>query len=532
MANDRDLKGVLVNNYILKKKYNSKYPYLCICIENVSQKSKEILIKYGINIVECNFKELLLKNGLDNEYIDTIINKHFFGKFLIFLIQQFDKICYLDTDLLILKNLDNYFDDQIIKENTLYMVNDTLANPIENNGKQIGVFVKNMFNSGVIFFKSNNTFFDKLISILKEIGLNNFNKHVKTDQCILQIGMNEKYFNIETLHPKYNISPHFVESLISNKLIKIDDIIIIHFMNTVKPWDLLELDNYNNTLSIEINFSSVSMFYYKKWVSFYFDLINNKLFNNPIYTDEKYVNKHCLTSTNDINRFTLNNFKQNKIDTALKILDTNIRNFYYKTNKPNKNLLFIGASYMAEISDYIDNYQSGIFIEAIPDIFNSMNKYLLNTNTIYDTNYIPVKALVTSKKGDVMDFNIFSNHGQSSSIYKPGKYASEWDVEHTHTIKLISTTIKDILNEYNWNDKKYDVVLDVQGAELEVLKGFSENNLKNINIIKTEISKKEYYKGGVLFNELNDFFVKNNFKLLQEPKLDHCDVIYQNLIFS
>jgi len=274
------------------------------------------------------------------------------------------------------------------------------------------------------------------------------------------------------------------------------------------------------------------MFYYKKWVSFYFDLINNKLFNNPIYTDEKYVNKHCLTNTNDINRFTLNNFKQNKIDTALKILDTNIRNFYYKTNKPNKNLLFIGASYMAEISDYIDNYQSGIFIEAIPDIFNSMNKYLLNTNTIYDTNYIPVKALVTSKKGDVMDFNIFSNHGKSSSIYKPGKYASEWDVEHTHTIKLISTTIKDILNEYNWNDKKYDVVLDVQGAELEVLKGFSENNLKNINIIKTEISKKEYYKGGVLFNELNDFFVKNNFKLLQEPKLDHCDVIYQNLIFS
>ena len=45
MANDRDLKGVLVNNYILNEKYNSKYPYICICIENVSQKSKEILEK-------------------------------------------------------------------------------------------------------------------------------------------------------------------------------------------------------------------------------------------------------------------------------------------------------------------------------------------------------------------------------------------------------------------------------------------------------------------------------------------------------
>ena len=529
MANDRDLKGVLVNNYILKEKYNSKYPYLCICIENVSQKSKEILRKYGINIIEFHFKELLLKHSLDNDYIDTIVNKHYYGKFLIFLIKNYNKVCYLDTDLLILKNLDNYFDDQITEENTLYMVNDVLASPLKDNNKLMGTFVKNMFNSGVIFFKPNNIIFDKLIYILKEIGLINFNKHVKTDQCILQIGINEKYFNIETLHPKYNISPHFVESCMSNNLIKTDDIIIIHFMNTVKPWDLLELDSYNNKLSIEINFSSISVFYYKKWVSFYFELINNKLFDNPIYTDSNYINEHCITRTSDNNRFTLNSFKQNTLDTSIQVLLPNISNLYYTSNKKNNNLLFIGASYMGEISNYIDNYSNGIFIEAIPDVFNSMKKHLTNINTIYNTNYIPVKALVTSKNGDVMDFNIFSNHGMSSSIYKPGKYASEWDVEHTHTIKLISTTIKDILNKYNWNDKKYDVVLDVQGAELEVLKGFSEDNLKNINVIKTEISKKEYYKQGVLFNQLNEFFVKKNFKLLKEPESDHCDVYYINL---
>ena len=184
-----------------------------------------------------------------------------------------------------------------------------------------------MFNSGVIFFKPNNIIFDKLISILKEIGLINFNKHVNTDQCILQIGMNEKYFNIKTLHPKYNVSPHLVESLISNNLIKINDIIIIHFMNTVKPWDLLKLDNYNNKFSIEINFSSISMFYYKKWISLYFDLINNKLFDNPIYINENYINKHFLT--NSYNRFTLNNFKQDINEKSLKILDKNLRNFYY-----------------------------------------------------------------------------------------------------------------------------------------------------------------------------------------------------------
>ena len=256
MSNDRDLKGVLVNNYILKEKYNSKYPYLCICIENVSQKSKEILTKYGINIIEIDFKELLLKHKFDNDYINTIINKHYYGKYLIFLIQNYNKICYLDTDLLILKNLDNYFDSQDIEDNTLYMVNDVLASPLENTNKLIASFIKDMFNSGVIFFKPNNIIFDKLISILKEIGLNNFNKHVNTDQCILQIGMNEKYFNIETLHPKYNISPHLVQSCVLNNLIKTNDIIIIHFLNAVKPWNLLELD-ISNWLSV-ISFNLLS----------------------------------------------------------------------------------------------------------------------------------------------------------------------------------------------------------------------------------------------------------------------------------
>lgn len=91
---------------------------------------------------------------------------------------------------------------------------------------------------------------------------------------------------------------------------------------------------------------------------------------------------------------------------------------------------------------------------------------------------------------------------------------------------MISTTIENLIKENNWNEKKYDVVLDVQGAELVVLNGFGINNIKNICKLKVEISKKEFYKGGVLFKNLNDFLINNGFKIVSQPESDHCDVIY------
>ena len=53
--------------------------------------------------------------------------------------------------------------------------------------------------------------------------------------------------------------------------------------------------------------------------------------------------------------------------------------------------------------------------------------------------------------------------------------------------------------------------LDVQGYELEVLKG-SKNLLKNIDFIITEISFKKIYKNQVTRKKLLKFLNKNNFK--------------------
>jgi FkbM family methyltransferase len=56
------------------------------------------------------------------------------------------------------------------------------------------------------------------------------------------------------------------------------------------------------------------------------------------------------------------------------------------------------------------------------------------------------------------------------------------------------------------------IAMDVQGAELDVLKGF-ENLLKKVKFIISESSISENYIGGSTFLEMHKY-LKNNFKLL------------------
>lgn len=192
-----------------------------------------------------------------------------------------------------------------------------------------------------------------------------------------------------------------------------------------------------------------------------------------------------------------------------------------------KNILFIGANNMNEILNYTDNYQNGIFIEALPEVFINLKTNLQYANEKYKTNYIPLNCLICDKEDKEYTFNIFSNGGASSSIYESNPSIWKWaSVKKTSELKLKSTTIENVLKEQNWENLRYDLVLDVQGAELDVLKGFNIHNFKNIDKIITEISTREFYKNGVLFDDLNKFITNIGFKLDSPPTSDHCDVVY------
>lgn len=252
-------------------------------------------------------------------------------------------------------------------------------------------------------------------------------------------------------------------------------------------------------------------------------LIINKITNNVSVSSSYWLDDYGEINNEEIifNILGKCNINENYIK-------FNDNNYWHKDLR--KNLLFIGANDMQEINYYVNNYKNGLFIEAIDYTYERLKKNLSNT-IIYNTNYIAINDLVSSKKNIEYIFNIFNNSEGSSSIYEPNIEKWEWpDVIIKEKKKLISNTIEDILKKNNWEEYIYDVVLDVQGAELEVLKGFGINNLKNIKTLTVEISSEKFYIGGVLFNELNDYLINNNFILYSNPISSHCDVIYTSTI--
>jgi hypothetical protein len=79
------------------------------------------------------------------------------------------------------------------------------------------------------------------------------------------------------------------------------------------------------------------------------------------------------------------------------------------------------------------------------------------------------------------------------------------------------------------NIDKVDIIwMDLQGAELLALKGLG-TYLNEVKFIHTEVSYKEIYTGQVMFNELHNFIISNNFIL--KNNLSSCgwqeDVIYE-----
>lgn len=57
--------------------------------------------------------------------------------------------------------------------------------------------------------------------------------------------------------------------------------------------------------------------------------------------------------------------------------------------------------------------------------------------------------------------------------------------------------------------------MDVQGAELNVLKGFGKK-INDVKAICTEVQHQDQYQGGTSADELHSFLDKNNFKMIKE----------------
>tara|TARA_R110000851_G_scaffold304614_2_gene462478 strand:- start:1524 stop:2132 length:609 start_codon:yes stop_codon:yes gene_type:complete len=102
-----------------------------------------------------------------------------------------------------------------------------------------------------------------------------------------------------------------------------------------------------------------------------------------------------------------------------------------------------------------------------------------------------------------------ANNGQSSSLLQPGIHLKQYP--HIQFDEREDVDVKK-LDDVAFDRSKYNFInIDVQGYELEVFKG-SEETLKSVDYIMTEVNRDEVYLNCAKVWELDDFLESFGFK--------------------
>lgn len=269
LANNRDVKGVLLHNYLLNK-YNSKYPLVCICTEEVTELNR--LSLDNIIIKQFNIKEIAREFKIDDDVISYMYDKKYFGKFSIFLLDMYDKIVYLDADMLLLDNIDELLD--LDTTDNIWMVYDEhlvqYTTKLSSENHTYLSIKKNMFNSGIIVCSPKVDFFKLIFKFITRYDIHTIQR-IHTDQEIFNILNYTDQIKILPLDHKYNLPIDSIQLKINNKIIDKCQLKIIHYILNNKPW----MDNYN-----KCPFNATSQQYYMEWLSKYNEYLDKSLTRN------------------------------------------------------------------------------------------------------------------------------------------------------------------------------------------------------------------------------------------------------------
>ena len=164
-----------------------------------------------------------------------------------------------------------------------------------------------------------------------------------------------------------------------------------------------------------------------------------------------------------------------------------------------KGIIHIGGHYGEELQDYIDNGIQNIMVfEPLSHNFKVLSEKAAELNA----NIEGYKVALGSEKGSASMY-VSDNEQQSSSILEPAIHLTH----HPHVKFPTTEDVEvDLLDEYDCKDYNF-INMDVQGYELEVLKGATET-LKQIKYVYCEVNRAEVYKDNALVEEIDDFLGK------------------------
>jgi len=190
-----------------------------------------------------------------------------------------------------------------------------------------------------------------------------------------------------------------------------------------------------------------------------------------------------------------------------------IANMGFKIN----GALHIGAHHGQEVDVYRSLNINSILFEPHPDSYNILTNKFQNVSDVILENI----ALGSQTETKIM-YCESTNQAMSCSLLKPKKHLSYYPhikFESEKTVNQIA--LDDYIQSKNLDLNNYNFInMDVQGYELEVLKG-SSNTLKHIDHIMTEINFEDLYENCVKVDELDLFLNQFGFKRLFTHSTDY-----------
>ena len=189
-----------------------------------------------------------------------------------------------------------------------------------------------------------------------------------------------------------------------------------------------------------------------------------------------------------------------------------------------KGILHIGAHEMEEASDYAKYHiENIIWVEGNPELVESGLSKISNTK-----GQTLLHGLVYSEDDIDIEFKI-TNNSQSSSILDFGKHKEYHpQVSFVKSIQLKTTRIDSLLKKNNFNPGQFDFVnLDIQGVELQALKGFGEY-LGPVKYIYTEVNTGEVYINNDSMDQMDKFLENLGFSRVETriTEFEWGDVFY------
>ncbi len=170
------------------------------------------------------------------------------------------------------------------------------------------------------------------------------------------------------------------------------------------------------------------------------------------------------------------------------------------------------------------------WIEANPNTYEILVK---NIRKRKHSVQIAANALVSSTSGKNLELNLFSLSG-ANSVYLPTKEFLDLNSKRFltgQTMSLVTSTLPKVLQSHHFNIAKTKsnlLVIDVEGHELEVLKGCSSEFLSSFDFILCEVSKQVRHFGAVSFTNLTTHLNKEGFTIdFEGPREIFDDVIFK-----